>query len=170
MNSIKIFISAKQDRKIVDTIKAKGFGIELASSTIEQSASKIEKCDALVFEYAGDIVDVLFLIIKGVELKKPILVLIPEDNAKELNPFFRTLNKKTVEIKKYLEDNLQSQVEKYLKELSDKLGMQRYNIVLGNKHKKYLDWASDVHGRSRSEIIRYSLDYLISADQEYKSQ
>ena len=49
MNSIKIFISAKQDRKIVDTIKAKGFGIELASSTIEQSASKIEKCDALVF-------------------------------------------------------------------------------------------------------------------------
>lgn len=169
MSTIKIFLSAEQDRKIAAIIQEKSFRIESASGSIEQSASKIETCDALVFEYAGDIVDVLFLIIKGVELKKPILVLIPEDNAKELNPFFKTLNKKIVEIKKYSKDNLQSQVERYLSELSEKLGMQRYNVVLGNKHKKYLDWASNVHGRSRSEIIRYSLDYLISADQEYKS-
>lgn len=171
MNGIKIFISAKESDLFSKIVKEKDFTVlKPFKDSVERTIAQIEESDALIFDYSEDVVDSLLQIIKGVELKRQILILIPESNAKGVNPFLKNLDKKLVEIKLYSEENLKSQISKYIKDLAEKLGLQRYNVVLGHKHKKYLDWASQIHGSSRSEIIRYALDYLISADQGYKAE
>ena len=100
--------------------------------------------------------------------KKPTLVLWQrKDNESFSDSYLEALDSPYLTIKEYTAEEYKKIIDEFLGVSRIEFGQNRYNVVLENKQKYYLDWASNKHKRSRSSIIREAIDKISAEDEEY---
>jgi hypothetical protein len=68
----------------------------------------------------------------------------------------------------YKAENYKEVIDEFLGYASIEEGQGRYNIILNNKHKYYLDWASDKYKESKSALIRNLIQSRMEKDPNFK--
>jgi hypothetical protein len=100
--------------------------------------------------------------------KKPTLVMrLYKDNQRFTDSYIEAIESDFLTVKEYTKENYKDILKQFIGLSSIEQGAQRYNIVLGNQQKYYLDWASNKYKKSRSNIIRNAVDKVIEKDEEY---
>ena len=99
--------------------------------------------------------------------KKPTLVLRLQDEVLK-GTFLDTQESSFVVHKTYNFDNYKQIISEFIKTSNKTNEFSRYNIMLSNEHKFYLDWASKKYKKSRSEIIRELVGNKLKKDIVYR--
>lgn len=128
----------------------------------------INKADICVIENTVPNFSVAHQINYAISNKKPTLVLWQKkDNEPYTDSYLEAIDSKFLTIKEYNNDTLENIVREFIGYSKVEFGQKRYNVVLGNKQRYYLDWASSKYNKSRSEIIRDAIDRRSSSDDDF---
>lgn len=101
--------------------------------------------------------------------QKPTLVMWQKkDNEQYTDSYLEAIDSKFLTIREYTDATCKQVLDEFIGYSRIEFGQQRYNVVLGNKQRYYLDWASNNYKKSRSAIIREALDVSSSSDPEFK--
>ncbi|KXK26002.1 MAG: hypothetical protein TR69_WS6001001294 [candidate division WS6 bacterium OLB20] len=104
----------------------------------------------------------------ALQQNKPVLVLWLEE---KYHPFERTflhgVEADNLEIAVYNADTYASIIRRFLNKYENASERHRFNLVLGEVERKYIDWAHYTKGLSRTHLIRTALRNLIDSDEEY---
>ncbi|MBL8014708.1 MAG: hypothetical protein JNK26_00790 [Candidatus Doudnabacteria bacterium] len=140
------------------------------SKKIYQSViDAISEADLVIIENTIPNFSTAHQITFALQRRKPTLVLrLHKDDTLFADSYIESLGSPDLVVKEYTLENLGQTLNEFIKvnEVGNTQG--RYNVVLNKKHKYYLDWASTTHKKSRSEILRDSLDKTIQNDDKYK--
>lgn len=107
----------------------------------------------------------------SISLKKPTLVLWQKkDNESFSDSYLEAVESNYLKIVQYQADGYKKAIDTFLGVSKIEFGQNRYNIVLENKQRYFLDWASTKYKKSRSLLIRQALDELADKDENYQKQ
>lgn len=128
----------------------------------------INKADICVIENTVPNFSVAHQINYSITNKKPTLVLWQrKDNEPFTDSYLEAIDSKFLTIKEYDPSNFKNILNEFIGYSKIEFGQKRYNIVLGNKQRYYLDWASAKNNKSRSEIIRDAIDDISKNDKDF---
>lgn len=128
----------------------------------------INKSDICIIENTVPNFSVAHQINYAISNKKPTLVLWQKkDNEPYTDSYLEAIDSKFLTIKEYQLDNLENIIKEFIGYSKVEFGQKRYNIVLGNKQRYYLDWASAKYNKSRSEIIRDAIDNISQNNNQF---
>lgn len=128
----------------------------------------IEEADAVIIEYTVPNFSSSHQITYALHKRKPTLVMrLHKDNTFS-DSYIEALESPFLSLKDYTLANFKDVIDEFLGYSQIKKGMGRYNIVLDNTQKFYLDWASAKYKKSRSEIIRDALEDKVQNDNYFK--
>lgn len=105
----------------------------------------------------------------ALQRRKPTLVLkLHTNDSLFTDSYIESLQDPNLTVKEYTNQNIAKRISEFVN--FNKLGntQKRYNIVLEKKHKYYLDWAHQVSGSSRSEIIRNLVEEEMRKDKNFR--
>lgn len=129
----------------------------------------IGQADISIIENTVPNFSVAHQIVYSIMKHKPTLVMWQKkDNENYSDSYLEALESKYLTIKQYNMSNYQDILNEFLGFSKIEFGQKRYNIVLENKQRFYLDWAKSFYRKSRSEIIRNALDLQASENQNFK--
>lgn len=129
----------------------------------------INESDVCVIENTVPNYSVAHQISHSISQKKPTLVLWQKkDNQSFSDSYLEAIESKYLTIKEYKNEEYKEIIDEFLGISSIEFGQKRYNIVLENKQRYYLDWANTKYNKSRSLIIREALDRVSSEDEDYR--
>ncbi len=100
--------------------------------------------------------------------KRPTLVLRLAEESEKNTYFDSSTESSFLSVKFYNFNNYRQILDDFIKNSSKSTEFSRYNIMLGNDHKFYLDWASRKYKKSRSEIIRELIENKLRKDIIYR--
>jgi hypothetical protein len=107
----------------------------------------------------------------SISQKKPTLVLWQKkDNQSFTDSYLEAVESEYLTIREYSGDGYKKIIDTFLGVSRIEFGQNRYNIVLENKQRYYLDWASDQYKKSRSLLIRNAIDQVSAADAQYRER
>jgi len=110
-----------------------------------------------------------FIITYAIQRRKPVLVLWTEDKKKYFKQnFLEGVKNENVEIEKYTQKNLKEKIRTFLNKYDHHQGKHRFNLIIDNVERKYLDWARYNKRKSRTSIIRGAIRKSLNSDLEYK--
>ncbi len=133
--------------------------------------SAIDQCDVTIIENTIPNYSVTHQIVHSLAMRKPTLVLWQKkDNDSFDDSYLEAVESKYLTIKQYKGDEYKKIIDEFLGISKIEFGQRRYNVVLDNKQKYYLDWVSKKYKKSRSSIIRDAIDAVSSKDEDYISQ
>lgn len=124
----------------------------------------IDKCDFVVIEFSVPNFSSSHQITYALTRQKPVLVLRLEKDNSFADSYLEWIDSKLITIRDYEIENIEGVIKEFIGITSLGKGLKRYNVVLDDKHKYYLDWANNRYNDSRSEIIRKALDEHIEFD------
>jgi hypothetical protein len=129
----------------------------------------IDNADICVIENTVPNFSVAHQISYALTKQKPTLVLWQKkDNEIYTDSYLEAIDSKLLTIREYTADNYKNIIDEFIGYSKIEFGQQRYNIILGNKQRYFLDWASTTYKKSRSLIIRDALDSVSEADPEFR--
>lgn len=129
----------------------------------------IDNADICVIENTVPNFSVAHQISYSLTKQKPTLVLWQKkDNEIYTDSYLEAIDSKLLTIREYTSDTYKTIIDEFIGYSKIEFGQQRYNIILGNKQRYFLDWASTTYKKSRSLIIRDALDLVSEADQEFR--
>lgn len=134
----------------------------------KQVVEAIATSDAVVIEYSVPNFSSSHQINFALMRRKPTLVLrLEKDNSYFSDSYIEAVESSFLTVKDYSQDGYKEILEKFIgiSKIGNKPG--RYNVVLGQNEKYYLDWASNQYGKSRSAIIREGVQGLINKDEKF---
>lgn len=134
----------------------------------QQVLTAIDEADITIIEYTIPNFSSSHQIIYSIHKRKPTLVLRQKRDNSFADSYIEAIESNHLTIRDYNLKNYGEIISQFIGESSIEQGMGRYNIVLENRQKYYLDWASVVYRKSRSETIRNALEWLISKDENYR--
>ncbi len=128
----------------------------------------IDRCDFVVIEFTVPNFSSSHQITYAITRQKPVLVLRLEKDNSFADSYLEWIDSKLITIKDYEIGEVDQVLKEFIGFNTIGRGLKRYNVVLDDKHKYYLDWASEKKKESRSEIIRNALDEHIDYDREFQ--
>jgi hypothetical protein len=129
----------------------------------------IDESDAVVIEYTVPNFSSSHQINYALLKRKPTLVMrLEKDNPLFPHSYLDAVQNSYLTVKEYSKDNYRVVLNEFLGLSKIEKGQRRYNIVLDQKQKYYLDWASVEYNKSRSQILRELVEGRIAADDAYK--
>jgi len=153
------------------TVKEIKLGIKRRNLKLiyKNTLKAIENSDACVFENTVAGFSVAYHINYALLRKKPTLVLILKTaNSTFKDSFIEAVESPYLTVKYYNKNNLKKIINNFLGISKIEYGQKRYNVVLENKQRYYLDWASNEYQKSRSKIIRDALNKCMEEDKNFK--
>ena len=129
----------------------------------------LNNSDFLVAEISYPSVGVGFLISYAVMKKKKILCLYKENLHKTQSAFITSIPKSKITIKKYDNESLEPILSEYFAKTKP-FKLYKFNFIISQKIKDYLDWLSQDTTLSLSEKLRNIVEEkTIDTDSEYQS-
>lgn len=99
---------------------------------------------------------------------KPTLVLrLHKDKTLFNDSYLESMSNKNLKVEEYRKDDIAKILKSFVSLHRLDRAQKRYNIVLENKHKYYLDWLNQKKNASRSAIIRNLIDSEMESDDEF---
>lgn len=130
----------------------------------------IRDSDAVIIEDTVSNFSTGHQITKSLQFRKPTLVLWKGRKHRQFNQMFiHGIDSDLLEIAEYNSSNLEETIKKFLRKYQDIDDKSRFNLVLDNLERSYIDWAQYKHGKSRTQIIREALRDAIDKDTDYDS-
>lgn len=129
----------------------------------------IDTADICVIENTIPNFSVAHQISYALHKQKPTLVMWQKkDHALYTDSYLEAIDSKFLTIKQYTMADYKNILDEFIGYSRIAFGQHRYNIILGNKQRYFLDWASMTYKKSRSAIIRDSLDVMSMNDEKFK--
>ncbi|MBD3362233.1 hypothetical protein GF362_00760 [Candidatus Dojkabacteria bacterium] len=129
----------------------------------------INEADASVIEYTVPNFSSSHQINYSVLRRKPTLVMRRRrDNILYDDSYLDALSSSHLTIEDYSRDNFKKKIQSFIGYSKIESGTGRYNFVLDKRQKYYLDWASSIYNKSRSEILRKLIEKEMKQDKKYK--
>ena len=129
----------------------------------------VEDADVSVIEFTVPNFSSSHQITQSLFRKKPTLVMRTQRDNTFADSYIEGMDSPYLFVKDYTLKNYKEIIDEFFGYSKLERGNQRYNVVLDRKHKYYLDWASTKYKKSRSLIIRESLEEKIEDDTSYKN-
>lgn len=105
----------------------------------------------------------------GLQRRKPVLVLWQGRKNKYFdNTFLHGVRSDYLQISEYTLENYQEIIRAFINKYSKATERHRFNLVIDEVERKYLEWAKFKYDRSRTEMIRKSIRQAIDSDQDYQ--
>lgn len=128
----------------------------------------IHKADAVIVEFTVPNFSSSHQITYSLSRNVPTLVMRLRKDVLNKDPYIEAINSPYLTIKDYNLSNYGKVIDEFLGYAEIEGGQKRYNIVLGSKHKYYLDWASNKYDKSRSQIIKELINEKMRNDSDFK--
>lgn len=130
----------------------------------------IMEAEAVVIEDTVSNFSTGYEITFALQQNKPVLVLwLKEKYHPFEHTFLHGVDADNLEIAMYNKESLPKQLRGFLKKYENAGERHRFNLVLTDTERAYLDWAHYKRGTSRTQLIRNSLRGTIESDTEYTS-
>jgi hypothetical protein len=106
----------------------------------------------------------------ALQRKMPVLVLQFNNRPKRYlkRSFIQGIKSEYLEIADYDMNNYKDIIGSFLKKYENAGHKTRFNLVIDEVERKYLDWAENKYDLSRTKVIRESLRKAINEDEDYK--
>jgi hypothetical protein len=105
----------------------------------------------------------------ALQMRKPTLVMWNGDKHRQFSKMFiHGIQSDLLAISQYDMTNYAEVINKFLKKQKDVAVKNRFNLVINDYERNYLDWAQFYKGKSRTRIIKDLLNTQIDSDQEYQ--
>lgn len=105
----------------------------------------------------------------ALQKQKPTLVLWQGKKHRYFNQMFiHGIDSEHLEIAEYKPNNLETIITAFINKYQDYNNKTRFNLVLNQYERNYLDWVQFNRGTNRTKIIKTSIDELINNDKEYR--
>jgi hypothetical protein len=105
----------------------------------------------------------------ALQRQKPTLVLWKGKKHRYFNQMFiHGIDSEYLEIAQYTTTNLEQLIKTFINKYQDFNNKTRFNLVLNQYERNYLDWVRFNRGTNRTKIIKSSLNEFIKNDTEYK--
>jgi hypoxanthine-guanine phosphoribosyltransferase len=105
----------------------------------------------------------------ALQMRKPTLVMWNGTKHRQFNKMFiHGIQSDLLTISEYNLDNYKDIINKFLKKQKDVSIKNRFNLVINDYERNYLDWAQFYKGKSRTRIIKDLLNTQIEGDHEYQ--
>ena len=147
------------DDSVLRWIK-KGF---LYDSCYKTALDKIKKADVVVVEVTGHSMSMGFVIVKAIELNKPVIALY-KDKSKQV--FLKWMNSNRLIMAPYNKKNIVKVIDNSLKQ-AVKLADLRFNFFVSSSILNYLDWVSNHKMVPKSVFLRKLIEKEMKKDKEY---
>jgi hypothetical protein len=106
----------------------------------------------------------------ALQKQKPTLVLWQGKKHRYFNQMFiHGIDSEHLEIAQYEPTNLETIINTFINKYQDYNNKTRFNLVLNQYERNYLDWVQFNRATSRTKIIKNALKEKIDSDREYKS-
>lgn len=137
----------------------------------DQVVEAIDKAQIVIIEYSIPNFSTSHQINYALLKKKPILVMRTEtDNPRFNDSYLDAIQSPYLTLITYRPEEYQEILSEFISSSTIEPGQKRYNIVLGKKHKMYLDWAANQYHTSRSELIKQLIEQKILTDNIFNTQ
>ncbi|HRP37480.1 MAG TPA: hypothetical protein PLS50_06765, partial [Candidatus Dojkabacteria bacterium] len=104
----------------------------------------------------------------ALQKQKPTLVLWQGKKHRYFNQMFiHGIDSEHLEIAEYKPNNIEKIITAFINKYQDYNNKTRFNLVLNQYERNYLDWVQFNRGTNRTKIIKTSIDELINNDKEY---
>jgi hypothetical protein len=134
----------------------------------EAETHALENSDYLVAEISYPSVGVGYLIAHAVMRKKKILCLYKENIHKSISSFITSIPKNKITVKKYDNDTLEPILSDYFA-TTKPFKLYKFNFVISQKIKDYIDWLATDTKASVSEQLRNIVEEkIINQDKKYQ--
>ncbi len=166
----RIIAFFKNDQKYKLALDLQWFTKEKRKKDFFEAETRgLEYSDFLVAEISYPSVGVGFLISYAVMKKKKILCLYKENIHKTISAFITSIPKNKITIKKYDNESLEPILSEYFAKTKP-FKLHKFNFIISQKIKDYLDWLSQDSTISLSEKLRNIVEEkIIDTDKEYDS-
>lgn len=134
----------------------------------EQVIKAIDKADVSIIEFTVPNFSTSHQITYSLQKRIPTLVMRLHREGTFKDSYIEALDSPYLKIVNYDSQNYKELVDEFLGFASMEEGQGRYNIILGKKHKYFLDWAANKYKKSRSEIIRELLEEVMRNDERFR--
>lgn len=106
----------------------------------------------------------------ALQRKMPVLVLQFRNRPKRYlkKSFIQGIKSEYLEIEDYDLSDFKTKVRSFLKKYEHAGRKTRFNLVIDEVERKYLDWAQNKYSLSRTKMIREGLRKFIDEDEEYQ--
>ncbi|HRN86905.1 MAG TPA: hypothetical protein PK863_06350 [Candidatus Dojkabacteria bacterium] len=105
----------------------------------------------------------------ALQKQKPTLVLWQGKKHRYFNQMFiHGIDSEHLEIAEYKPNNIEKIITAFINKYQDYNNKTRFNLVLNQYERNYLDWVQFNRGTNRTKIIKTSIDELINNDKEYR--
>lgn len=122
---------------------------------VAEITQAIDESDGVIIEYTTPNFSSSHQINYALSKKKPVLVMrLKKDNPRFNDSYLEAIQSPNLFIRDYIKGNYKQIIDEFLEFIEIEPGKHRYNIVLGEKEREYLDLASKQYKKSRSQIIR----------------
>lgn len=104
----------------------------------------------------------------ALQMRKPTLVMWNGKKHRQFNKMFiHGIDSDLLTVVEYNSDNFQNEIQKFLKRYKNISIKTRFNLVINENERAYLDWAQYYKGLSRTKVIRKLLEEKIESDEDY---
>lgn len=132
------------------------------------SVVAIRKADIIIAEDTVSNFSTGHLITLALQMRKPVLVMWSGEKHRKFNKMFiHGIKSDLLIIKDYTTENYTEIIDNFIKKFSMHENLNRFNLVINDFQRNYLDWAQYNTGLSRTQIIKNLINEKIDEDNEY---
>lgn len=133
----------------------------------QQVILAMDAAEASIIEFTVPNFSTSHQITYSLQRRKPTLVMRLHKENTFKDSYIEALESPYLTLVQYDLDTYKDIIDEFLGYACLEEGHSRYNIILGKKHKYYLDWAASKHKKSRSEIIRDLVEGKMTEDPDF---
>jgi len=149
----------KEGRKVVPNYK----------KIYKECLIAMDKADLVIIDDTVSSFSTGHQITLSIRHKKPTLVLWGEDkNIHFENSFLHSIESEYLEIAKYTLETLEDVLASFINKHSDVQSRHRFNLVMSDVEKHYLEWAQLNGNISKTKVIRKSIRDKMTDDIDYQ--
>jgi len=142
----------------------------IRSAEYKNAIKAIDDADLLIFETTQPSFSTGHLMTLGLQKKVPTLVMWLEDSAwTQRRGMIENIDSEFLELSEYNTENLEDVVDVFINKYGDSQLKHRFNLVIDDVERQYLDWLSYNTFKSRTKLIRDLIRNKIGDDKEYSS-
>ncbi len=134
-----------------------------------ESVNAIKEADLVIVEDTVSNFSTGHQITIALQMKKPVLVLWYEKKHRQFNKMFiHGIESNLLYISEYNLENYKKIVDDFILKYTNLEGRNRFNLVLRDNQREYLDWILKNREISRTKVIQKLVNDEISNDKEYQ--
>jgi hypothetical protein len=142
----------------------------LQPSEYKKAIQAIDDAELLIFETTQPSFSTGHLMTLGIQRKVPILVMWLDDSAwSKRRGMIEGIESEYLELSEYNEDDYKEILDAFINKYGDPQLKHRFNLVLDDAERQYLDWLSYQTFKSRTKLLREMIRCNLEEDAEYSS-